>query len=193
MFHMEYTKIYTVMFSAILSLCIAFQCSVSFAKDNVQVKDKKPAENCKVIKETPKAKETPSALEVQQTNVTFAKPLQVVQNPEYFLNQDIKMNATFDKFSTLGLDYKKALRETKDYIGFLIQRDDVQDHNIPLSEMKLFLKRDYAESFIDLDTGDRIEITGKVFSNALGDPWIDVNKIVVLKKAKAEENTKDKK
>ena len=59
--------------------------------------------------------------------------------------------------------------------------------------MKLFLKRDYAESFIDLDTGDRIEITGKVFSNALGDPWIDVNKIVVLKKAKAEENTKDKK
>ncbi len=100
------------------------------------------------------------------------------------------MNATFDKFSTLGLDYKKALRESKDYIGFLIQRDDVQDHNIPLSEMKLFLKRDYAEKFIDLDTGDRIEITGHVFSNALGDAWIDVNNITVLKKAKAEETPK---
>lgn len=192
MFHIEYKKLYSVVFSAVLSLCISFS-AVSFAKDNTQVKDKKPAENCKVIKETPKAKEAPAPETVQPANITFAKPLQIVQNPDYFLNQDIKMNATFDKFSTLGLDYKKALRETKDYIGFLIQRDDVQDHNIPLSEMKLFLKRDYAESFIDLDTGDRIEITGKVFSNALGDPWIDVNKIVVLKKAKAEENTKDKK
>ncbi len=55
------------------------------------------------------------------------------------------MNATFDKFSTLGLDYKPALRENANYIGFLIQRDDVVDHDVPLSEMKLFLKRDYAE------------------------------------------------
>ncbi len=161
------------MFSALLSLCIGVS-TASYAKDT------KKAETC-----TP-----PVAQEIAQTNATFAKPLQIVQNPSRFLNQDIKMNATFDKFSTLGLDYKKALRESKDYIGFLIQRDDVQDHNIPLSEMKLFLKREYAEKFIDLDTGDRIEITGHVFSNALGDAWIDVNNITVLKKAKAEENTK---
>lgn len=166
-------KLYAVILSFVLSLCIGVS-SISAAKD-----DKKP-ETC-----TP-----PAAQNAAQTNVTFAKPLQIVQNPSRFLNSDIKMNATFDKFSTLGLDYKKALRESKDYIGFLIQRDDVQDHNIPLSEMKLFLKRDYAEKFIDLDTGDRIEITGHVFSNALGDAWIDVNNITVLKKAKAEETVK---
>ena len=153
MFHIKFKNLYTVAFSAVLSLTIGFSSSV-FAK------------------ETPKAEETKPVSCVEQVNATFAKPLQIVQNPSRFLNQDIKMNATFDKFSTLGLDYKKALRESKDYIGFLIQRDDVSDHNIPLSEMKLFLKRDYAEKFIDLDTGDRIEITGHVFSNALGDAWI---------------------
>ncbi len=166
-------KFYAVVLSFMLSLCIGVS-STTLAKDN------KKAETC-----TP-----PVAQTVAQTNVTFAKPLQIVQNPSRFLNQDVKMNATFDKFSTLGLDYKKALRESKDYIGFLIQRDDVQDHNVPLSEMKLFLKREYAEKFIDLDTGDRIEITGHVFSNALGDAWVDVNNITVLKKAKAEETTK---
>lgn len=109
-------------------------------------------------------------------------PLNVVGAPQKYLNKTVTMKATFDKFSTLGLDYKKAMRSSSDYIGFLIQRDDVVDHNVPLSEMKLFIKRDYAEKFIELDTGDKIQITGKVFSNALGDPWIDINKITILQK-----------
>lgn len=109
-------------------------------------------------------------------------PLNVVAAPQKYLNKTVTMKATFDKFSTLGLDYKKAMRSSSDYIGFLIQRDDVVDHNVPLSEMKLFIKRDYAEKFIELDTGDKIQITGKVFSNALGDPWIDINKITILQK-----------
>ena len=74
------------------------------------------------------------------------------------------------------------MRSSSDYIGFLIQRDAGDGHNVPLSEMKLFIKRDYAEKFIELDTGDKIQITGKVFSNALGDPWIDVSKITILQK-----------
>ena len=109
-------------------------------------------------------------------------PLNVVAAPQKYLNKTVTMKATFDKFSTLGLDYKKAMRSSSDYIGFIIQRDDVVDHNVPLSEMKLFIKRDYAEKFIELDTGDKIQITGKVFSNALGDPWIDINKITILQK-----------
>jgi len=170
MFHIKNKRLQLFVFSALLALCTGV-CAATFAKD------------------APKAPETCAAT-AQVDNAIFAKPLQIVQNPEKFLNQDIKMNATFDKFSTLGLDYKKALRESKDYIGFLIQRDDVVDHNIPLSEMKLFLKRDYAEKFIDLNTGDRIEITGHVFSDALNDPWIDVINITVLKKAKEEETPK---
>ena len=69
-----------------------------------------------------------------------------------------------------------------DYISFLIRRDD-SAHDIPLSEMKLFLKRTEAEKFIDLKTNDEVEIKGVVFSNALGDAWIDVKQLTVTKKA----------
>jgi len=119
-----------------------------------------------------------------------ALPLSIVANPNKFLNKTVKMQATFDKFSTLGLDYNKALRPSTEYIGILIQRDDVIGHNIPLSEMKLFIKKDLAEKHIDLDTGDKIEITAKVFSNALGDPWLDVQSLNVIKKAKIQEDKK---
>ena len=49
-------------------------------------------------------------------------------------------------------------------------------------EMKLFLKRDLAEKNINLESGDKIKITGKVFSTALGDAWLDVFQITVLSK-----------
>lgn len=114
--------------------------------------------------------------------------LAIVANPNKYLNKKVKMQATFDKFSTLGLDYKKALRPSTDYIGILIQRDDVEDHSIPLSEMKLFLKKKMAEKHIDLDSGDKIEITANVFSTALNDPWLDIENITIIKKAKKEEN-----
>ena len=126
----------------------------------------------------------PSTQNEQIYNVTS---LNVVANPAKYLNKTVKMQATFDKFSTLGLDYKKALRPSTKYIGILIQRDDVINHNIPLSEMKLFLTKELAEKHIDLDTGDKIELTAKVFSTALGDSWLDVKTINVIKKAKKEE------
>ncbi len=66
------------------------------------------------------------------------KPLDVVANPDMYLNKKIKFRAAFDKFSTLGLDYKPALRDSQKYISFLIKRDDVTDHTIPLSEMRIF-------------------------------------------------------
>ena len=95
------------------------------------------------------------------------------------------MKAKFDKFSTLGLDYKPAFKSSDDYISFLIKRDDTT-HDIPLSEMKLFLKRDEAEKFIDLKTNDEVQIKGVVFSDALGDTWIDVKQLTILKKAPEE-------
>ena len=110
--------------------------------------------------------------QVQEANtaVKSVKALNVVKSPKAYMNQKIKMRVVFDKFSVLGLDYPKVNRSSEKYIGFMIQRDDVLDHDVPLSEMKLFLKRDYAEKFAELDTGDKLEITGTVFSTALGDP-----------------------
>ena len=108
-----------------------------------------------------------------QIQYTEAKPLSVVASPKVFLNKNIVMKAKFDKFSTLGLDYKPAMRSSEDYISFLIKRDDTS-FNIPLSEMKLFLKRNLAEKFIDLKT----------------DAWIDVKEIKLIKKAPETENKK---
>ncbi len=136
--------------------------------------------------------QTPQKPQNTQAQTQQAKPinttsLMIVANPEKFLNKTVKMQATFDKFSTLGLDYSKALRKSTDYIGILIQRDDVIDHNIPLSEMKLFLTKTMAEKHIDLDTGDKIEITAKVFSTALNDPWLDITDLKVISKAKKDD------
>ena len=128
-------------------------------------------------------KQTPVvAVKIDETQNQTANYLDVDNHPNNYLNKKIKMNATFDKFSTLGLDYKPAFRNSKEYISFLIRRNDVVDHVVPLSEMKLFLKRDIAEKFIDLESGDKIEVYGRVFSSALGDPWIEVEHLKITQK-----------
>ena len=116
------------------------------------------------------------------TQEQFTNPLTIVASPKSFLNKTVTMNAKFDKFSTLGLDYKPAMKSSEQYISFLIKRNDTT-FDIPLSEMKLFLKREQAEKLIDLKTNDEIRITGTVFSDALGDAWIDVSNLTLMKKA----------
>ncbi|MBR1907956.1 hypothetical protein IJ818_03370 [bacterium] len=122
-----------------------------------------------------------SQLTQKAETVMSVKPLDLVENPDVYLNKKIKITALFDKFSILGLDYKPALRSSEKYITFLIQRPEVSN-DIPLSELKNFLTRDMAEKFIDLNNGDTIEYTGTVFSTALGDVWVDVDSLTVLKK-----------
>ena len=56
--------------------------------------------------------------------------------------------------------------------------------------MKLFLKRSEAEKFIDLKTNDEVQISGTVFSDALGDAWIDVSKLILVKKAPEKDGVK---
>jgi len=165
---MNNKQIITIIFAAILAIN---------GINNIALSDNK-------TKQTPKAK-------TQTAKITpiNATALNIVENPNKYLNKTVKMQATFDKFSTLGLDYNKAMRSSADYIGILIQRDDIVDHNIPLSEMKLFMKKKEAEKHIDLDTGDKIEITATEFSTALGDPWLDIKELKIIKKLKkAEEN-----
>lgn len=126
----------------------------------------------------------------QQAPIEYVSvnPLDVVANPYRYLRRNIKIKAKFDKFSTLGLDYSPAMRSSEKYISFLIQRPDTSNHDIPLSELKIFLKKEVAEKNIDLDAGDEIEFTGKIFSTALGDPWMDVDsfKVLTVKKPKKE-------
>src|SRR5574344_1831820 len=163
--------------SLIITLILVATTAISAQNISVSQKVKAPQATVQSVK-----KSTP------QVYYQNANSLDIVNNPQNYLNKNVRIKATFDKFSTLGLDYKAAMRDSQDYLSFLIKRDDVTDHIIPLSEMKLFLKRTYAEKFIDLDTGDKIEIEGKVFSTALNDPWIDVTKLSIIYKV-----NKDKK
>ena len=99
------------------------------------------------------------------------------------------MTSKFAKFSTLGLDYKRAMRCSDEYISFLFLREDAVN-NIPLSELKMFLKRNIAEKLPDIDEGDTVKVTGTVFSNALGDAWVDAESITVVNKVKKDDSKK---
>lgn len=117
-------------------------------------------------------------------------PLTMVNNPAGYFNKYVQVKGKFDKFSTLGLDYPAAMRSSEKYISFLIQRPDVTDHDVPLSELKIFLTRAEAEKHIDLNSGDIIEFSGKVFSTALGDVWMDVDKFTVISTTKKDTDKK---
>jgi len=115
---------------------------------------------------------------------------ELVQNPGKYLDKGVRFPATFNSFSSLGLDYNKALRESKDYISMLILRPDVKHHKIPLSELKLIYPREQSEAVLTLESGDKIQITGSVFSTALNDPWVDVEKVDVIEKVEKKEDSK---
>ena len=150
----------------------------SHAAQQAPVKIKKP-----VIPAATKAIAAAPAKTYEAVN-----PVIMVDNPKPYLNKDIKFTAKFDKYSTLGLDYKPAFRSSEKFITFLIQRNDVLTHNVPLSELKIFLDRKEAEKHIDLNSGDEIEVAGHVFSNALGDVWMDAEEFSVIStKAKSED------
>lgn len=152
-----------------------------------------PDKEIKLDKSVKAAEDKPAVTTTPPANAneyTAVSSLNIVNNPSAYLNKKVRFKAAFDKFSTLGLDYKPAFRDSQKYISFLIRRDDVTDHVIPLSEMKIFIKRSEAEKFIDLDSGDIIEVYGKVFSDALTDAWVDTDKLVVICKKKKDEDKK---
>ena len=134
-----------------------------------------------IMAATTPVKTTKPTTQTTTTNYTYTpvKALDLVKNPNNYLNKRVKITAKFDKFSSLGLDYTPALRSSEKYITFLIRRDDAQN-DIPLSELKNFMKREMAEKFIDLETDDVVEYNGLVFSNALGDAWLDVENFKII-------------
>lgn len=121
-------------------------------------------------------KQEQTAITLPDNAVVKVNSLDLVKFPNRYYEKNIVMNCRFDKFSTLGLDYKPAMKSSEEFISFLIKRDDTLG-DVPLSELKIFLDKKTAEKFINLKSGDDITITGKVFSTALGDPWVEVTKL----------------
>jgi lysyl-tRNA synthetase class II len=118
-------------------------------------------------------------------------PNDLLKAPEQFLNKNVTFEGTFNSFSSIGLDYKKAMKSSKDYVSILIRRPDVTDHTIPLSELKMFFPRKKSESVMTLESGDIIKITGQVFSTALSEPWLEVSEVKVIQKIKTPAKNKE--
>ena len=125
---------------------------------------------------------TPAEIDASIAAAQAVESLDLLKNPQQYLNKKVTFVGTFNRFADIGLDYKKAFRDSRDYVTFFVLRPDVTEHTIPLAEMKLFFPRKKSDEVMDLESGDKIQIVGSEFSTALDEPWIDVEHIKVLEK-----------
>jgi len=163
------------------------------AKPAAKTADKtseKPAEKTEAKKPTP---EPEPVIE----NVQNVSTDQLIDKPHEYLNKNVRFLANFSGFSSLALDYKPAMRASKAYLSFLVTKENSK---VPLSEIKLAMvmpkEKDEVHNKLltALKEGDQVEITGKVFSTALDEPWLDVLRLKKLKSApEKEDKDKDKK
>lgn len=111
----------------------------------------------------------------------------LLNKPSDFLEKKIKFRGKFSSFTTLALDYKPAMRSSKEHISLCLFRPD---SNIPLSELKLAYEVKEAKEdpvIKELEEGDLLEIYGKVFSAALDEPWVDILSIKKIQSAKPKD------
>lgn len=184
-----------------LSLMVAFFAVAPAVLAEAATPAKSPAQAQAQQKTTPPAKpktkaaspdaakkdnkpEKPSAAEIDASiaSATYVDVLALLQNPQAYLNKRVTFTGTFNRFADIALDYKKAFRDSRDYVTFFILRPDVTTSTIPLSELKLFFPRKKSSEVLDVEAGDKIQVVGTEFSTALGEPWIDVEHIKILEK-----------
>lgn len=139
--------------------------------------DKKPGGNTDKEKTEKKAEtKTPEVIleNVQSVNID-----DLVKSPSDYLGKNVKFGAKFYAFSNLALDYKPALKSSKTHLSFVVLSSK---SHVPLSELKLAMmipkdKDPETQLLASLKDGDQIECIGKVFSAAIGDPWVEVFKV----------------
>ena len=100
--------------------------------------------NLSYVKASEETKETKETKDTKTENKVKKKikeeefqPLLIgtlLDKPEEYIRKKIKFRGKFSSFTTLALDYKPAMRKSKDYISICIFRPDSK---IPLSELKL--------------------------------------------------------
>jgi len=113
------------------------------------------------------------------------KLFDLVSQPKKFLNKEIVVSGQFYSFSTIPLDYEKAMKSSKDFIGLILARPDMTD--IPLVELKLAAPLEmFKEQDINIEHGDIVSFEAKVYAVALGEPWLEVTSIEVEEHVKKE-------
>ena len=120
----------------------------------------------------------------KSTQTTSLKNL--VASPKDFLNKKIDIEGEFHSFSSLSLDYPKALKDSKEFIGIILSRTDEKE--ITLVELKISVPLEMFKSEkISINHGDKLRLTSKVYAVALGEPWLEVKSLEILEKASKEE------
>ncbi len=147
----------------------------------------------KVKKNTEDKKEETAKEKKEPINEADFQPILIgvlLEKPQDYIKKKIKFRGKFSSFTTLALDYKPAMRASKEYISICIFRSDSK---IPLSELKLaYPVKEAKENQIirELEEGDLLEIYGEVFSAALDEPWVDILEIKMIESA--PKKTEDK-
>jgi hypothetical protein len=176
-----------------LVMGVSLTCGMAFSPLYGLSASAKPKQPVHVVKHGAKTSADTSKIgaKTPASNLSYSDvaPLSLLKAPTSYLNKGVSFDATFNSFSSLGLDYKKAMRDSKDYVSLIIRRPDVDKHVIPLAELKLFFPRKKAEEaqykeIMQLETGDEIRVQGSVFSAALNEPWVDIQDIKIVKKLK---------
>jgi len=114
---------------------------------------------------------------------------ELVKNPKKYKNKKIFIEGDFHSFSTLALDYKPALRASKNYVGIVLSRPDHKQ--IPLVELKIAAAiKDFKDDdeLANVEHGDKVRMEAKVYAVALGEAWLDARKITVEEKINKEED-----
>lgn len=117
----------------------------------------------------------------------YTKIKDLLVSPKAYKGKRVKLMGDFYSYSSLPLDYPPAMREAKNYIGIVLARPDMKQ--VPLVELKLAFKLETfknIEDQLNLEQGDTIKISGRVYEVALGEPWVDVASIEVVKRVKKD-------
>ncbi len=114
---------------------------------------------------------------------------ELLASPATHKGHRVALEGEFYAFSTLPLDYKDAMRSSKDYVGIVLARPD--HPKIPLVELKIavpikMFKDDEVLSAVE--HGDIVRVEGKVFAVALGEPWLDVTELKIKTKLLKDED-----
>ena len=164
------------------SLLLTSLLLASFSTQYVFAKSKKSADGKK--EEATEAKKEP----INESDFQPVLIGSLLEKPQDYIGKKIKFRGKFSSFTTLALDYKPAMRASKDYISICIFR---ADSKIPLSELKLaYPVKEAKENQVirELEEGDLIEIYGEVFSAALDEPWADILQIKIIESAPKKED-----
>lgn len=110
----------------------------------------------------------------------------LVSKPKDYLNKKVTIEGEFHSFSSLSLDYPKALKDSKEYIGIILSRPD--NAEIPLVELKLSAPLEmFKDKNISIAQGDKLRLSSKVYAVALGEAWLEVKDLELLEKAKTDD------